>query len=92
MKLGKIIGNVVSTIKTESHRGRKLMVVQPVDERGSGYGTPLIAVDAAHAGIGDTVLIVEEGGSARDIMGDPNGAVDAIIVGVVDSYGAEEND
>jgi len=87
MKLGKVIGNVVSTIKTESHLGQKLMVVQPVDERGDVYAAPIIAIDAAQAGVGDYVLVVEEGGSAREVMKHPKGAVDAIIVGVVDRFG-----
>lgn len=86
MKLGKVIGNVVSTIKTHSHQGRKLMVVQPVDLNGHLHSDSFIAVDCAQAGIGDIVLIVEEGGSAREVMKHPEGAVDAVIVGIVDAY------
>lgn len=86
MKLAKVIGNVVSTIKTHSHQGRKLMIVQPVDLNGNFHSDAIIAVDCAQAGIGDSVLIVEEGGSARDVMKHPEGAVDAVIVGIIDSY------
>ncbi|MCD1260464.1 EutN/CcmL family microcompartment protein [Paenibacillus athensensis] len=84
MKIGKVLGNVVATVKTDSHRGLKLMVVQTLDERGEPHADPLIAVDCAHAGIGDIVLIVEEGGSAREVMQRPDGAVDAVIVGIID--------
>lgn len=84
MKLAKVIGNVVATVKTPSHKNQKLMVVEPVDEAGNAIGDSFIAVDGSQAGVGDTVLVIEEGGSARQIMGNPEGAVDAIIVGIVD--------
>ena len=86
MKLAKVIGNVVATVKTESHQNLKLMVVQPIDRSGEPSGDSFIAVDSAQAGIGDTVLIVEEGGSARQVLARPEGAVDAVIVGIVDYY------
>jgi ethanolamine utilization protein EutN len=44
----------------------------------------MIAFDRFHAGIGDYVLIIEEGGSARDILGDEKGAFDAVIAGIID--------
>jgi microcompartment protein CcmK/EutM len=84
MKLARVIGNVVSSIKTPSHNGQKFMVVEPIDMDGKSIGDSFIAVDSAQAGIGDIVLILEEGGSARDILKKPDAAVDAIIVGIVD--------
>jgi microcompartment protein CcmK/EutM len=84
MKLAKVIGNLVSTIKTPSHNGQKFMVVEPIDINGKSIGDSFVAIDAAQAGIGDIVLIIEEGGSAREILKKPDAAVDAIIVGIVD--------
>jgi microcompartment protein CcmK/EutM len=84
MKLAKVVGNVVSTIKTSSHQHKKLMVVVPVDASGKKCGDALIAFDRFHAGIDDYVLILEEGGSARDILEDPKGSFDAVIAGIVD--------
>lgn len=84
MKLARVIGNVVSTIKTPSHINCKLMVVQPINMEGEFSADSLIAVDKFQSGIGDHVLVVEEGGSAREVMKNPEGAVDAIIVGIVD--------
>lgn len=84
MKLGKVLGNIVATVKTESHIGQKLMIVQPINEELIAYSHPIIAVDCAQSGIGDLVLLVEEGGSAREVIGNPNAAVDAVIVGVID--------
>ncbi|MED3564279.1 hypothetical protein BIV60_18285 [Bacillus sp. MUM 116] len=84
MKLAKVIGNVVSTIKTPSHQNKKLMVVIPVDAYGKECGDAMIAIDHFQAGVGDYVLVIEEGGSAREILGDPKGAFDAVIAGIVD--------
>ncbi|WP_223590449.1 EutN/CcmL family microcompartment protein [Neobacillus bataviensis] len=84
MKLAKVVGNVVSTIKTPSHQSKKLMVVIPVDAAGKEFGEPIIAFDRFHAGVGDYVLLLEEGGSARDILEDPKGSFDAVIAGIVD--------
>jgi microcompartment protein CcmK/EutM len=84
MKLARVVGNVVSTIKTPSHQRKKLMVVIPVDASGKEIGDPMIAIDRYQAGIGDYVLIIEEGGSARDILEDPKGAFDAVVAGIVD--------
>lgn len=84
MKLSKVIGHVVSSVKTPSYERSKLMVVQQIDTEGNSTGDSLIAVDGVQSGIGDIVLVVEEGGSAREVMDNPEGAVDAIIVGIVD--------
>jgi len=84
MKLAKVVGNVVSTIKTTSHQNKKLMVVIPVDASGNECGDAMIAFDRFSAGTGDYVLILEEGGSARDILEDPKGSFDAVIAGIVD--------
>jgi microcompartment protein CcmK/EutM len=84
MKLARVKGNIVSTIKTTSHEHQKLMIVEPIDELGNVVGDSFIAVDAAQAGVDDIVLVLEEGGSIREIMNNPSGAVDAIIVGIVD--------
>jgi microcompartment protein CcmK/EutM len=84
MKLAKVVGNVVATIKTPSHQNKKLMVVIPVDASGNEYGEPIIAIDRFQAGVGDYVLVLEEGGSARDILEDPKGSFDAVIAGIVD--------
>lgn len=84
MKLAKVIGNIVSTIKTNSHHSKKLLIVQPIDHTGVENGESLIAIDAAQAGISDIVLVVEEGSSAREVLQQSDAAVDAIIVGVVD--------
>ena len=85
MILGKVVGNVVSTIKCPDYVGYKLLVVQPVDHAGVPLGKSLLAVDAAQAGIGDIVLVIDEGGSARAILDTPEKrTIRTVIAGIVD--------
>ena len=84
MYIGKVIGTVVSTIKISHLEGRKLLLVDQVDLHGQETGYYDIAVDVAQAGPGDTVLVIDEGNGARQILGLDPGAVRAVIVGVVD--------
>jgi microcompartment protein CcmK/EutM len=83
--LGKVIGNIVSTIKLDDFRGHKLLLVQPVIPEGASWKEPLICIDIVGAGVGETILYVDEGNSARqllDLGGDAS--VRAVIVGIVD--------
>ena len=84
MLLGIVIGNVVAPIKTPSHEHWKLLVVRPINLKGEFIGSSIIAIDVAKAGVGDCVLVLREGNSIRSIMNDDKGAVDALVVGVVD--------
>jgi microcompartment protein CcmK/EutM len=85
MILAKIIGNVVSTVKEPGYESRKILIVQPIDPSGGARGKSFLAVDAVQAGIGDTVLVIEEGGSARMILNEPDTfTVKAVIAGIVD--------
>ena len=54
MKLGRVIGRVVSTKKMECFEGLKLLLVQPVDENGTDAGAPIVAFDTVRAGEGVT--------------------------------------
>jgi microcompartment protein CcmK/EutM len=83
--LGKVIGNIVSTIKLEDFRGYKLLLLQPIYPEGRPWKDPLIAIDVVDAGVGETVLYVDEGNSARQLLNlDIDGSVRAVIVGIVD--------
>jgi len=90
LKIAKVVGNVVSTIKHETHKGLKLLVIQKVNAYGASYGGNLIAFDTACAGIGDYVLLADEGGASRMMASDYNTAVDAVIVGVIDDMPFEQ--
>ena len=84
MYIGKVIGTVVSTIKITHLEGRKLLLVDQLDLRGQETGYYDIAVDVVQAGPGDTVMVIDEGNGARQILGLDHGAIRAVIVGVVD--------
>ncbi len=88
MKLAKVVGTVVSTIKAPIFEERALLLVdllEPDGRPGSGY---LVAVDTVGAGAGETVLVLDEGSSARQIVGAPYGPLRTVIVGIVDHVDA----
>lgn len=85
MILGKVLGPVVSTVKIKSLESYKLLRVQPVLPDGSSTGKPVVAVDSVQAGEGDTVLVLDEGGSAGIILGLTGQPIRTVITGIVDS-------
>jgi microcompartment protein CcmK/EutM len=90
MYIGRVSGTVVATIKNELFEGRKLLVVDKLDLDGRPTAKYDIAVDMVQAGVGDVVLVLDEGNSARQIVDrEPLGAIRAVIVGVVDEVKVE---
>ena len=86
MKIARVTGTVVSTIKYEKYVGMKLLRVRHLTLDGQPMGEELIALDAADAGIGDIVLVNNDGGAAQMIMGDTKLIASVTICGVIDSY------
>lgn len=84
MFLGDVVGTVVAPVVIPILEGRTLLLVRPVTPRGKPAGRARVAIDRAQAGVGDRVLVLDEGNGARQILGDPQGAVKTVIVGVVD--------
>jgi microcompartment protein CcmK/EutM len=84
MRIARVVGNVVSTIKEETHCSYKLMIIEYLDQNGKSVGARQIAFDAANAGIGDIVLINVDGGAAKDILRDKDVIIDQTICGVID--------
>jgi microcompartment protein CcmK/EutM len=89
MYLGTVIGSVVATIKISHLEGQRLLMVDRLDADGRVTGAYDIAVDVVQAGPGDTVLVLDEGNGARQILGLDPGAVRAVIVGIVDEVAVE---
>jgi ethanolamine utilization protein EutN len=84
--IGQVTGTVVATVHHSTFDNRKLLLVAKLSLVGSSGGDYDIAVDLVQAGVGDVVLVLDEGGSARLLTGtEPNGAVRAVIVGIVDA-------
>ena len=89
MILGRITGSVVSTIHHPVVDGRKLLLAERLDMNGKPTGGYLIAMDAIGAGMGETVLILDEGSGARQILDDSDAPVRSIVVGIVDEVHLE---
>lgn len=85
MYIGRVTGTVVATIHEETFDRHKTLLVDRLDLNGKTTGYYDIAVDVVQAGVGDVVLVLDEGNGARQIIGkEPDGAIRAVIVGVVD--------
>lgn len=84
MILGRVAGSVVSTVQHPHTAGRKLLVVEKLDAAGAPEGGYLLAFDAIGAGNGETVLVLDEGNGARQILDDPAAPIRSLVVGVVD--------
>ncbi|MCB9547167.1 MAG: EutN/CcmL family microcompartment protein [Myxococcales bacterium] len=84
MKLARVLGTVVSTIKHPAFDHRTLLYCDVLTPAGDPDGQRIIAVDHVQAGVGDTVLILDEGNGARQILGPTAQPVRAVIVGIVD--------
>lgn len=85
MQLGRVIGTVVATVKSEGLEGVPFLIVQPLDREQRPVGSPLVAADALHtAGPGQLVYFVaaREAAVALDPWFVP---VDHAIVGLVDA-------
>ena len=93
MKIGKVLGTVVSTLKLKEYTGEKLLLVKILNPDGSPAPEYVVAFDRVMAGTGDVVLLIDEGNSARQVLQTgPNGVVRAVCVGFVDSIDLGRSD
>ena len=85
MKLGLVVGTVVTPVQHPAYDGRRLLAVRPVLPDGREAKDRLfIAVDRCQAGVGDRVLLMAEGSSVRAILGDDKAPIRCAAVGVID--------
>ena len=84
MRLCRVLGTVVATAKHPTYHGHKLLVVQPLDEKGERAGSSFLAVDVVQAGVGDLVLVMSEGNGVRQILKQQILPIRSLIVGIVD--------
>ncbi len=89
MILARITGNVVSTIHHPIVDGRKLLLAERLDPTGKPSGGYVIALDAIGAGQGETVLVLDEGSGARQVLDDANAPIRSVVVGIVDAVELE---
>jgi microcompartment protein CcmK/EutM len=84
MYLGRVTGSVIATIKVDHLIGQRLLLVERLNLDANTTEQYDIAVDRVQAGEGDTVLVLDEGTGARQLLGLDPGAIRAVVVGVVD--------
>jgi len=83
VKIGRVTGTVVSTMKLESLEGIKLLLVQPLDDNMQNTGNPIVACDTVQAGSGD--LVIYEGGREAALALDNwYNPADAAVIGIID--------
>jgi microcompartment protein CcmK/EutM len=84
VKVGRVVGNVVSTINHPRFDDRRLLLVDVLDPAGAPAGGYQIAVDNIGAGAGETVLLIDEGNGARQVLQAPGAPIRCVIIGIVD--------
>lgn len=85
MLIARVVGAVVSTQKNAKLHGTKLLLVQPLGPGDEPRGAAVLAIDSVGAGVGEKVLVVVEGKAAGAALGRESAAVDAAIVGIIDT-------
>lgn len=85
MILGRVSGEIHSTINHPFYDARKLLVVEKTDPEGAPAGGYVIAVDAVGAGVGERVLVLDEGNGARQVLASPDAPVRSVVVGIIDA-------
>ena len=84
MTLCKVTGTIVATQKNQTLRDYKVLIVQPINLEGKFIGRDVLAIDTVDAGVGDTVLIIQEGAGAQQILKRKDMPVHSVVVAVVD--------
>ncbi len=89
MKIARVVATVVSTICVPIYDRRRLLLCDYLDPDGRPTGGYTIAIDVVGAGAGETVLILDEGTSARQVLQAPDAPVRAVVAGIVDELAVD---
>lgn len=84
MILAEVIGTVVTPVQIKAMEGHTLLMVRPVTPEGERVAKTRVAIDRVGAGVGDRVLILDEGNSSRQILGDNSAPIKTMVVAFVD--------
>ena len=94
MVIARVVGTIVATRKHFSHEGCKILMVQPLDLDGSESGDTILALEGktnVDAGVGDRVLVVQEGWAAATAVDQAGTPIDAAVLGVIDHVELDES-
>lgn len=89
MFLGRVVGEVWATKKAADLVGKRLLVVEALDERrepGAPKVTPVVAADPLGADVGQHVVVAFGKAARVAFGGDGDFAFEAAIVGIVDDF------
>jgi len=89
MILGRVIGEVHGTIKHRFYEGKRLLMIEKLDQHCEPTGDYLIAADSVGAGADERVLVLDEGNGARQVFDSADGPVRSVVVGVIDDVMCE---
>jgi ethanolamine utilization protein EutN len=89
MRIGRVVGNVIATVKHPALFAQRLLLVEDENAEGVLSGKPRLALDVVDAGEGDRVLVVDEGNAAAQVLTRERGPVRTVIVGIVDEVESE---
>ncbi|MBL8981352.1 MAG: ethanolamine utilization protein EutN [Gemmatimonadetes bacterium] len=84
MFIARVVGDVVATHRHAELSGHKLLLLRRLNLAGREEGAELIGVDVIGVGVGERVLVVQEGNAARSLFKSPRIPAQAVVVGVVD--------
>jgi ethanolamine utilization protein EutN len=84
MFIARVVGDVVATHRHVELSGHKLLLLRRLSLAGREEGAELIGVDVIGVGVGERVLVVQEGNAARALFKSAKIPAQAVVVGVVD--------
>jgi ethanolamine utilization protein EutN len=84
MQLGEIVGHAVATVKHASLVGWRLPVVQLLTADGKPDGEPVLAIDSLGAGIGDRVILCNDGAGCRQLVNSKTSPARWFVMGIRD--------
>lgn len=92
MYIARVTGDVVSSHRLDKLQGKKLLLVRRLSLNGEEEGADVIALDVIGVGVGERVLVVQEGGAARALFKSDSIPAQAVVVGVVDRVDLAESE
>ena len=87
MRTGRVVGTIVSPQQHPFYNGHKQLIIRYTKPDGAFDGEAyVVAIDQVGAGVGEDVLVLDEGNSARQLLDlPPSGPTRAVVVGIVDA-------